>query len=209
MRGDLVLLPRNSKCLMKLRIVTAISLLLAATSLSAQRFSLSTNLLDWANLGTVNVQAGLSFSRHLTLHAGARYNNWNFGSAEKGTAFQNRARTAAVGLRYWPWNVYSSWWFSGKLALEEYNRGGFFKRTLTEEGVAAGLALGAGYSRMLTDHWNLDFGLGLWTGKAWYTQYACPRCGRIVTRDEKPVQDATKWFLWPSQDIQVTLTYIF
>ena len=194
---------------MKLRIVTAISLVFLATQLSAQRFSLSTNLLDWANLGTANLQAGLSFSRHLTLHAGARYNNWNFGSVEKGTAFQNRARTASLGLRYWPWNVYSSWWFSGKLALEEYNRGGFFKRTLTEEGVAAGLALGVGYSRMLAGHWTLDFGLGCWTGKAWYTQYACPRCGRIVTRDNVAVQDATKWFIWPSHDIQVTLTYIF
>ena len=65
---------------MKHRIALAVCLLLT-TILSAQEVSLSTNLLDWANLGTANLQAGISFSRHLSLHAGARYNKWDFGSA--------------------------------------------------------------------------------------------------------------------------------
>ena len=130
---------------MKYRFFLAVCLLFS-TALSAQEFSLSTNLLDWANLGTANLQAGLSFSRHLSLHAGARYNKWDFGSAEKGTAFQNRARTASLGMRYWPWNVYSSWWFGAKAQAEEYNRGGLFKRQQTEEGVAAGLGMGAPYT---------------------------------------------------------------
>ncbi len=178
--------------------------------MSAQVFSLSTNLLDWANLGTVNAQAGLSFSRHFSLHAGARYNNWNFGSAEKETAFQNRARTASLGLRYWPWNVYSSWWVSARAQVEEYNRGGLLKRPLTEEGVAAGLGLGFGYSRMLARHWNLDLGLGGWFGKAWYTQYRCPRCGRVVSRDDgTPVRDATRWFALPSNELQISISYVF
>ena len=194
---------------MKHRIALALCLIMT-TTLSAQEFSLSTNVLDWANLGTANLQAGLSVSRHLSLHAGARYNNWNFGSAEKGTAFQNRARTASLGMRFWPWNVYSSWWMGFKAQLEEYNRGGVFRRELTEEGTAAGVGLGFGYSRMISNHWNLDFGLGGWFGKAWYTQYRCPRCGRVVSRsDGTPIRDATRWFLLPSNDMQVTLTYIF
>lgn len=196
---------------MKIRILTAILLLLsAALPARSQTVSLSTNLLDWANLGTLNAQAGLSVSRHLTLHAGVRYNNWNFGSAEKGTAFQNRARTAQLGVRYWPWNVYSSWWFSGRLQCEEYNRGGLFGRSRTEEGLAAGAGVGAGYSRMLSDHWNLDLGLGLWWGKARYTQYRCPRCGRTLTFDDgTPVRNAQKWFVLPSDEVRVGLTYIF
>ena len=194
---------------MKHRIALLFFLLLSAT-VSAQEFSLSTNLLDWANLGTANLQAGISLSRRLSLHAGARYNRWDFGSAEKGTAFHNRARTASVGMRYWPWNVYSSWWVGAKLQAEEYNRGGLFKRQRTEEGLAAGVGLGAGYSRMLDNHWNLDFGLGLWGGKARYTQYRCPRCGRTLQRDDgSPIRDAVKWFVLPSGDIQISLTYIF
>lgn len=194
---------------MKRFLLPALCLLLAGP-LQAQVFSLSTNVLDWANLGTINAQAGLAFSRHLSLHAGARYNNWNFGSAEKGTAFQNRARSASLGLRYWPWNVYSSWWMSARAQVEEYNRGGLLKRPLTEEGLATGVGLGVGYSRMLSRHWNLDLGLGGWFGKAWYTQYRCPRCGRVVSRDDgTPVRDATRWFVLPSNELQVSISYIF
>ncbi|MBR0255694.1 MAG: DUF3575 domain-containing protein [Bacteroidales bacterium] len=194
---------------MKRFLLPALCLLLAGP-LQAQVFSLSTNVLDWANLGTINAQAGLAFSQHLSLHAGARYNNWNFGSAEKGTAFQNRARSALLGLRYWPWNVYSSWWVSARAQVEEYNRGGLLKRPLTEEGLAAGVGLGVGYSRMLSRHWNLDLGLGGWFGKAWYTQYRCPRCGRVVSRDDgTPVRDATRWFVLPSNELQVSISYIF
>jgi len=181
-----------------------------AAPVAAQNISLSTNLLDWANLGTLNLQASCSLNRHLTLNAGARYNNWNFGSPEKGTAFQNRARTASVGMRYWPWNVYSSWWFGAKARMEEYNRGGLLRNQKTEEGVAGGVGLAAGYSRMLSRHWNLDVGIGFWTGVARYTQYRCPRCGRtLVFADGAPVRNVWKGFLLPSDDIQVGLTYVF
>lgn len=187
----------------KILLLALCSLLATAFPLRGQDFSLSSNLLDWANLGTANLQAGLAFSRHLSLHAGVRYNNWNFGSVEAGNAFQNRARTASLGTRYWPWNVYSSWWFGAKGQVEEYNRGGLFKKQLTEEGIAAGLGLAAGYSRMLSGHWNLDIGVGAWAGRTWYSRYKCPRCGRVVERE------AARWFIGPSNDIQLSLTYIF
>ena len=194
---------------MKKSILLAFCLLMTAR-LAAQSFSLSTNLLDWANLGTANLQAGLSFSRHLTLHAGVRYNNWNFGSEDKGNEFQNRARGAALGVRYWPWNVYSSWWVGARAKVEEYNRGGLFGKPLTEEGVAAGVGVAFGYSRMLTDRWNLDFGLGFWGGRTRYTQYRCPRCGRVLpAEDGTSLRDRDKWFLLPSDEIQISLTYIF
>lgn len=189
---------------MKTKIMLALCCLMAAgLPLRGQDFSLSSNLLDWANLGTANLQAGYSFSRHVSVHAGVRYNNWNFGSMEEGNAFQNRARAASLGTRYWPWNVYSSWWFGAKGQIEEYNRGGLFKNQLTEEGVAAGVGLSAGYSRMLSNHWNLDVGVGAWAGRTRYAQYNCPRCGRTVETK------SSKWFVRPSNDIQISLTYVF
>ena len=194
---------------MKHHILLALCLFLT-TTISAQEFTLSTNLLDWANLGTANLQAGVSLSRHLSLHAGARYNNWNFGSVEKGNPFQNRARSASLGLRWWPWNVSSSWWFGAKAQVEEYNRGGLFRKMKTEEGLAVGLGVGAGYSWLISDHWNLDLGLGFWTGRARYPLYRCPRCGRILSsEDGRLIRDRWKWFLLPSNDVQVSLTYIF
>lgn len=194
----------NDKRAMKRMFLLALCLLTAAgLPLRGQSVSLSSNLLDWANLGTANVQAGLSLSRHFSLHAGVRYNNWHFGSREEGTDFQNRTRAASLGARYWPWNVYSSWWFGARGKVEEYNRGGLLKNPLTEEGVAAGLGLAVGYSRMLSSHWNLDVGLGAWAGRSWFSQYRCPHCGRLVQAD------ARKWFVRPSDDVQLSLTYIF
>ena len=129
---------------------------------------------------------------------------------EKGNPFQNRARTVSLGVRWWPWNVSSSWWFGAKAQLEEYNRGGLFRKMKTEEGVAAGLGLGAGYSWLISDHWNLDLGVGFWAGRTRYTLYRCPRCGRILsTEDGRLIRDRWKWFLLPSNDVQVSLTYIF
>ena len=97
----------NDKRAMKKLILLALCLCSAAGfSLRGQEFSLSSNLLDWANLGTANLQAGISFSRHLSLHAGARYNNWNFGSQDAGTAFQNRGRAGSLGARSLPPNVF-------------------------------------------------------------------------------------------------------
>lgn len=194
---------------MKYRITLAICLFLT-TTLSAGDFSVSTNLLDWINLGTVNMQAGCAFSRHISVHADIRYNNWNFGSAEKGTPFQNRTRSASLGVRYWPWNVHSSWWGGAKIQVKEYNHGGLFRKMTTEEGMAAGVGFAFGYSWMVSAHWNLDVGLGVWAGKTCYTQYRCPRCGRVLSSpDGSPVRDVWKWFILPSNDVQVSLTYIF
>lgn len=56
---------------------------------------------------------------------------------------------------------------------------------------------------MLSKHWNLDFGLGVWAGRAWYTQYRCPRCGRVLQANE------TKWFILPSNATQISIVYVF
>ena len=122
---------------------------------------------------------------------------------------------ASLGARWWPWNVYSSWWFGARGQVEEYNRGiqaPFFGRNLpSEEGLAAGLGLASGYSRMLSAHWNLDIGVGLWAGRSRYTRYRCPRCGRILSDTEtgRQLKDRMKWFILPSNETQVSLIYVF
>ena len=83
---------------------------------------------------------------------------------------------------------------------QEYNRGGIIAKE-TEEGDAFGLSVGAGYSLMLHEKLNLDFGLGLWTGQKTYVLYECPTCGRYL-------DNGTKWFIMPNE-IVVALQYIF
>ena len=113
---------------------------------------------------------------------------------------QNKHQTYALGVRYWPWHIYSGWWISCMAQYQEYNRGGIFSPK-TEEGDAFGLSAGAGYSLMIHENLNLDFGLAVWGGQKTYVTYACPACGRITDK-------GGKWFFMPNE-IRVAVQYIF
>ena len=177
-------------------------LLLSCTSMYGQRYSVSTDILGWADLATINAELSYAPARHFTLNLQGQYNNWNFGSVEKGNPFQDRVRGVAFGGRYWPWNVYSGLWMGAGLRAEEYNYGGFFRKMRTEEGRAVGGGLSFGYSLMLRSNLNIDFGVGLWAGRKDFTVYACPRCGRIV-------EQGKGFFVLPSSDTQISFVYIF
>ncbi len=208
---------------MRKQLFTALCLtfiLFGHQAVSAQNVTISTNLLDWANVGTINGAASVALSQHVSLGAELRYNPWYYGSMDRGNAFQNRVRGAAIQMRIWPWTSYSSWWGGLRVQAEEYNRGGwlFDRRTpygrVTEEGYAYGVGIGGGYQYMIAKHLNLDLGLGIWAGRRIYTQYACPRCGRIMEGPDRQgvwykVKDIRGWFVLPSPDVQVSLVYVF
>lgn len=176
-------------------IIAATGFTLAA---SAQKWSVGTNVAEWANLGTINADASVATGRHFTAGVGFRYNPWSFGSDDK--QFRNRQRTVYAYGKWWPWNIYSGWWFGGKAQVEEYNQGGIFKRS-TEEGDAYGLGIWGGYTIMLHKSLNLDLGIGAWGGYTRYRVYACPTCGNIIA-------DGDKWFVMPS-DLIMSLVYVF
>ena len=173
-------------------------LLIGVFNASAQKWSVSTNVADWANLGTINADGSVAAGRHATVGVGFRYNPWLFGGEEK--RLQNKQRTVYVYGRWWPWNIYSGWWLAGKAQAEEYNQGGIFRKE-TEEGDAYGLGISAGYTLMLHKNLNLDFGIGAWGGYTKYTVYACPTCGKVV-------DSGNKWFIMPN-DLIMSLVYIF
>ena len=186
-----------------LKIMFAAALtIVSAPAASAQRTAVQINMLDAANLGTLNTQISFAIARHWTATIQGRYNNWSYGSEAEDNAFQNRARGIALGARYWVWNTYSGWWASAQARFEEYNRGGLLRRKSTEEGDAFGAGFSAGYSYMLSKHWNLDFGLGGWWGVADYRTFACPRCGRVTG-------EGRKTFLRPSADSQISVVFVF
>lgn len=173
-------------------------LLASCLTLMAQNLSVSTNLVDWANMGTMNLEAGYAVAQHWSLEAGVKYNPFSFGEGE--AARQSRQRSVSAGARWWPWNTYSGWWGAAALRYQEYNTGGFVSPRTTE-GDRYGAALKGGYSMMLTPWLNMDFGLGVWGGYDVYTVYACPRCGRVVA-------DGAGYFFKMS-DIIVALSFIF
>lgn len=190
----------NSTQDMKHKIIITLLLIALPIFCSAQNWSVSTNAMDYVSLGTLNAEVSMATGRHISINASARINPWTFHKGDPSKQMQNRQQTYAVGVRYWPWHIYSGWWMSGMAQYQEYNRGGIISAT-TEEGDAYGLSIGAGYSLMLHEHWNLDFGLSLWGGQKTFVTYACPSCGKITDK-------GAKWFFLPN-DLRVSIAYIF
>lgn len=182
------------------KIIATAAVLLSCCCVSAQEFSLSTDLLGYARLGTMNVDASYAVSRRWSLVAGARYNPFTFRKGDMERQFQSRQQSYSVGARLWPWHIWTGWWFAGKLRYQEYNQGGIVSRK-TEEGDRVGAGLYAGYTHMLTAHVNLEFGVGLWAGMDRYMEYDCPVCGNVL-------ESGRKAFLLPD-DIMISVAYVF
>lgn len=183
---------------MMLALVLALASALGSADCRAQKWAISTNALDWANFGTMNIEFSGAVARHWTVNLSTRYNPWTYGSGEK--ELQNRARAVAIGARYWAWNVYSGWWLGMRAQWEEYNRGGIVSRR-TEEGDAYGPAFSFGYTLMLHKNVNMEFGAGVWGGYKRYTVYSCTTCGRREDYGSGP-------FIMPS-DLLLSFVFTF
>ena len=183
-----------------IRICIAMLMAIPGYSLSAQTFSVSTDVVGLANLGTMNIDASYAVSRRWSLTAGARYNPFTFRKGDPQEQFQYRQQSYSVGMRVWPWHTWSGWWFAGKLRYQEYNKGGIVSPK-TEEGDRFGAGLYAGYTHMLSSHFNLEFGVGLWSGLAVCKEYSCPVCGVTLF-------DGKKFFMLPD-DFMISIAYVF
>lgn len=183
---------------MRKTIIAALLLLLCLRPLPAQNYALSTNILGYADFGTLNLEFSYGVARHWSVGAGFRYNPFSFGGGED--LVSRRQRSLSAGTRYWPWHIFSGWWLSAEIRYQEYNSGGLVSPE-TSEGDRFGAGLGGGYTYMLGPHLNLDFGLGFWSGYELYTAYDCQTCGRVVDK-------GGKFFILPA-DILLALTFIF
>ena len=168
---------------MKKMMLLAAALLVGAAA-SAQRLSVATNVLDYADFGTLNVEGDVAVARQWTLVAGAKYNPFLF-KADTPEPLSARQQLYAAGVRFWPWHVFSGWWIGGKV----------------HEGDRYGAGLSAGFTYMLHPHLNVSVGAGVWGGFQRYTIYSCPVCG--VTEES-----GEKTFLLPN-DLALTLSYVF
>lgn len=197
-------------------VVVFLCIMLGAFTAMAQRWAVAVNAADAIDLGTISVEGSAAVSQHWSLRAGAKVNPWTFNKHNTWNGLfsepdpdqkQSRKQVYAVGARWWPWNVYSGWWVGGKAQYQEYNRGGLRlpigvgNDGGAEEGDAFGAALSGGYSLMLKEHWNLDFGLGVWGGWTKYRKYEYPENGKLIEQGQK-------WFFLPNEVI-LSVVYIF
>ncbi len=135
---------------------------LASLSAGAQKFSIQTNLLDWAALGTANIETGFAVARHFTIFAGGRYNPWSFESESPKLQVLNQQQTAYLGVRYWTWYVNTGLWFAAKAQYQNYTNTGIWRSAVKEGRNGWGGGLSVGYTYLLTQHLNLEFGVGGW-----------------------------------------------
>ena len=183
------------------RLILTVGFMMATSFLaSAQKLSVSTNLIDYACLGTLNTEVSYTVGQHWSLTAGLKYNPFTFQKGDVDRQFQLRQQSCAIGMRYWPWHSLSGWWVGGKVRYQEYNWGGLFSRE-SEEGDKAGLGFSAGYTYMISRHLNVEFGLGIWGGRAWYRRYSCPVCGLTM-------ESGCKWFVLPD-NLMISFAYVF
>ena len=185
---------------MRRLVILLASVLIHSACIHAQKFSVSTDLLGYASLGTMNIDASYALSRRWSMVAGVRYNPFTFTDPDGKGEYRLRQQSYSIGARLWPWHTWSGWWFASKLRYQEYNMGGISSKE-TEEGDRIGAGIYSGYTHMLSPHLNLEFGLGLWTGYDRYVRYSCPTCGYTV-------QDGERIFLLPD-DVMLSLVYVF
>lgn len=182
------------------RTILLLAFLLSALTSSAQKMQISANAVGLACLGTLNAEFDYAVSQHWSLGISGKYNPFTYNAGNESGQFQLRQRSVAAGARWWPWHVYSGWWLSGSARWQEYNMGGIASQS-TEEGERYGGGITAGYSHMLSPHFNLEFGLGMWGGIKRYSVYACPKCG-------VKLDGGTKSFIMPS-DMIIAVSYVF
>ena len=182
------------------RVIISLVLMCAAVSAAAQKFSLSTNMLDYACLGTLNLDASCSVSRRWSITAGVRFNPFTYMEGDPEAQMQFRQQSYALGARIWPWHTMSGWWFAGKMRYQEYSFGGLWSDE-TEEGDRGGAGLYAGYTHMLSKHFNIEFGFGFWGGLDVYRRYSCPVCGSLVSSGKR-------LFILPD-DLMISIAYVF
>lgn len=194
---------------MNRRILTLILILAAIISsfqMVAQEkrktsFALSTDVVDWANFGTINMEAGFSVHQHFSVQAGAKYNPWTFKTHKLGLPLYNKQTTAYAGVRYWPWYVFSGWWVGAQMQYTGYSETGIWRHAL-DTGKAFGGGLSFGYTLMLTENLNLEFGAGLWAGRRFdHTLYCCPECMKV--RESGPGNFVAL------NDVSISVMYVF
>lgn len=169
---------------MRKHFLTIAILFLLCHVASAQKVSFSTNLVDWAYLGTTNLEAGVGVSQHFSLVAGGKLNLWSFDDTKRDITVQDHRQTGYFGVKYWPWYVYSGWWGGFKGQYEKRYSSGVWRPAL-EKSTAVGGVLSAGYAIMLHKHFNIDFGAGIFAGRYIdYTLYRCEDCA--VIRQQGP-----------------------
>jgi Protein of unknown function (DUF3575). len=185
-----------------LLLIAVLGLLLPLTG-AAQNWTVQTNFLDWAALGTVNAEVGVSVSQHFSLMVGGRYNPWNFHPiTPKPSSRTSRRRPIWASATGRGMSIPVSGSPPRRSTMHSFSSTGIWRAALKEGKNGFGGAFAAGYTFMLSKHFNLEAGIGAWAGAFQeYGFYSSPQ--KLFVREE-----GRKTFIYPDQ-VSLSLVYVF
>ena len=171
-----------------------------------QKFDISTNLFDWLDLATINLDASIPVSRHFTIQAGFKYNPWNFKiNKVPTTQMRNQQKSVSVGARYWPWGTYSKLWICSKVQYCNYSETGVWRQSL-DVGKALGAGLSLGYMWRIGDHLGIELGGGFWGGRL--LEHALYHCPDVCYERDDAYERGSKNFI-ALNDLNISLHWVF
>ncbi len=183
-------------------IVTALLLMCISHVAGAQNWAVSTNALGWLSLGTINAEGSVSVHKHITLNAGFTANPWQMNTPTY-VNLRNRQYGGYFGAKYWPWHVYSEWWVGAKVQYKNFEQLGLMSPNLMQ-GDAVGAGLSGGYTFLISNHFNIDIGMGLWGGRlVRYREFDGP-----LELQSKLIDVGPRNFVF-LDNVMISLVYIF
>lgn len=173
-------------------LVFGLGLLLSTRESKAQFYSIKTNLLEIAALGTVNADFSMMVSKKWTVNVDLACNPWTFADNMK-----LKHWTVEPGARYWFWQSYTGSFISMYGIGTRFN-GGFGKRY---DGHGFGVGVTYGYAWAVGRRWNIEAEIGV--GALWskYSVNECRTCGDVI----KPSRN----YLVPAPKAAVSIVYLF
>lgn len=174
---------------------------------NAQNLALKTNLFYDAT-ATVNLGLEAALSPKWTLEASGNYNNWVMPQERRWKHWMIQPEG-----RYWFCNKYIGHFLGVHVHGGQYNFGNLRNNLkflwsdfspLTEDrfqGWFLGAGVSYGYSWVLSEHWNLEFELGLGYAYAVYDRYPCAECGELLEHGDHHYLGPTK--------LALNLVYLF
>ncbi len=156
--------------------ITLILLLTFARYSQCQSYSAGTNLIGMVT-GSLNFELSATLNRKLSLHLPLSWNPFRFSDNQK-------IKHAAIqpGLRFWSWHSYSGFFTGAQIGYIRYNYG---LNNLRYDGKSYGISLSAGYSKMVSKRWNLDFEIGAGIFRIMHDCFENELCGEYLRTEDK------------------------
>lgn len=175
-----------------LRALFSAAMLLCAHSGHAQFYSVKTNVLEIASLGTVNADVSMMVAPNWTINFDIACNPWTYGDNLK-----LKHWLVEPGARYWFWQTYTGGFVSMYGMGSRFN-GGINKRY---DGYGFGVGATYGYAWAIAKRWNVEAEIGM--GLLWsrHSVNECRTCGAVLA--------PTRSYLSPSPKLGVSIVYLF